>query len=217
MENRIDAEKFKKKLSSKGKKITYLRQLTGCSRAEFAKKYNISDTTLRFWELDQAPISDKLMKKFLEGLIQEGIMVSRSWIEGSSSEVLTFLTSEDSKRPHDIDQLALKKEINDFLEKSDYRVVNVISDSKNAPLFKNGDIVGGEICTLTSENHIIDNYCLVQEWESDKWELYLIKKSRDGNYALLCSKTLENPVDFPVLYGVKIKQIAPVIWLRKQF
>lgn len=98
MDEKIDKKKFAKKLNSQGAKVNYLRRLAGLSRGEFAEKYNISESTLRSWEFDITPISDKLMERFLKGLLQEGISISSEWMRGNSGEFLTFLATHEQKK-----------------------------------------------------------------------------------------------------------------------
>lgn len=216
MLNRIDPKKFAQKLDSQGKKVKYLRQLSGLSRIEFSQKYDISESTLRSWELNISPISDRLMEKFLEGLLQEGISISASWIKEASGEALTFLTSHEVGSSLSIGEKSVEDEINLFLKSGSNRFVKVISDSKNTPFFKEGDLVGGELTPPSSEILFLNNFCLVQTQNMKDWNVYLVRTSKSkGLYTLICAQSRENPIDYPILYNIKIDKVAPIIWFRK--
>ncbi len=203
------------KLDSPGDRVKYLCRLSGLTRKEFSKKYQISESTLRAWELDITPISEKLMIRFLNALKNEGITTSPPWVRDAIGEnpKVAFLKPLSTHKQNGI---TIDDEISYFLEAGINRVSYTVSNSCNEPFFKEGDIVGAIIYPSNQIEKIINRFCLVQTKENRNWELKLIKRSQKaGRFHLLCSQSHKNPDKCPVLYDIYLENVAPVVLLRK--
>lgn len=213
MQNKIDSDQIAQKLSTQGEKIKYLRRLCGLSRRDFFDKYQISESTLRSWELDISPISDRLMKKFLDALSHEGLSISPSWIR---TEAHVEAPVKNDPSPLNLREKTAEDEARFFLSSGANRVVKQVRTSCNLPYFREGDLVGGEICSADRSDLILENFCLGQLHSSQEWSLYLVKPSeKQGCFTLLHAKSFENPSGCRVLYDATIEKIAPVIWYRR--
>ena len=216
MKNKIDARKFAVKLASSGDRVKYLRKFTELSRAEFSKEHNISESTIRSWEFDSSPISEKLMKRLLEGFAKEGIETSAEWITKETEEFALLIATHEVADSSTVTSAHFQKESDLFLEEGSRRILQEVCSVHNAPFLKEGDLVGGEICSPDNHSLILDNFCLTRTYHSKEWDVRLVKKSEEeGRYTLLYAKSSEDPIAHPIQYNVELAEIAPILWIRK--
>tara|TARA_A100000171_G_scaffold52609_1_gene71891 strand:+ start:2892 stop:3569 length:678 start_codon:yes stop_codon:yes gene_type:complete len=215
MQNRIDSDHISHKLETQGDKVKYLRRLCNLSRKAFFDKYQISESTLRSWELNISPISERLMDKFTAALENEGFSVSASWIRGNGSELPVFITNTQND-PQNIKDKTVEHESNFFLEAGPERIIYAINEDNNAPFFRKGDLVGGEVYDFSGKECFFDHFCLVKILDQEEWQPFLVKKSGDPNLVILLSaQSSKDPLKYPILYDVNLDKIAPIIWHRK--
>ena len=218
MQNKIDSNQIAQKLDSQGEKIKYLRRLCGLSRKDFFDKYQISESTLRSWELNISPISDRLMEKFLEALSQEGLSISAAWIRSSTQELPNSNVFELGIKNNELNlhEKTVEDEAQFFLRSGPGRLISRVKNTFNKPFFQKSDLVGGECCPLERDDLILDNFCLVQLSKALEWEIFLVKPSPHKNaFTLLCAQSYDNPIDCRILYDITIDKIAPIIWHRR--
>lgn len=212
---REDEGKLPQKLNSPGARVQYLRRLSGLGRKEFSQKYRISESTLRAWELDITPISDKLLSRFLNAMEEEGIITSAPWIRhanGLNPKVKFLKPAEISTNK----KITIEDEVNYFLEAGNNRVVCTVSDNFNEPFLSEGDIVGGIICRDKYIDNILDKICIVQKCDEKEWKIRLLKKSNiESRFNLLCLQSHKTPDLCPIEYDVSLSTIAPLVLLRK--
>lgn len=204
------------KLDNSGKRIIFLRNLSGLTRKEFEEKYNIPIMTLRTWEMS-VNIKNKAAKRFLSAIEQEGIKCSLNWIISgkepfpSIDNSLSTLSEELNSLGNDFDE-DLSEEIL-FLQKK-YKnsfTAILINDDANFPLLCIGDYIGG----VSNEyiDKLINQLCIIENDKGIVLVRQLIAAKDHGEYHL---KALNQDIEYPILYNQKIKKAWKIIWIRKR-
>ncbi len=123
----------KLKLDSFGTRLKALRlSLFGLSREEFADKLNISEATIRSWEIGRTLINSSSLIKLVEALNTAGLHVTTEW-----------LTNGEGPSPfQDKDSSLEFSEKTIFFSMYQDAILFEIPDHSYEPLYYPGDLVG---------------------------------------------------------------------------
>lgn len=210
--------------SERGKRLKTLRNMCGLTIQEFAKKYGVGASTLKYWESARSEgLSPKGAKKIIEAMLQEGVYSTFTWLMygiGIHPQILDVQKSSAQKHLRAMnstydEEIAIAKEVNLFLKNSTEAITLVVFDDAMEPLYSIGNTIGGirvhgsEMVTATGKD------CIV---ETENGEI-LCRKLTRGNEPdtfHLCALSYLTTVFPPNLYDVKLKSVAPIIRIWKR-
>lgn len=195
-----------------GQRIRSVRGFTSLTRKAFCQKHNISEATLKAWELSVTTIREASLSRFLEALRAEGIVCSKGWIrEGIGSPPYKFNSNISSAEAQAEEHGNILAEVNFFLKNNKNAVVFQIPDESMAPFYNAEDYIGA---ILIQNASTIKNDCfyLVTLKSGEKGVRNLFY---DGNRYLV-SKT--NPLFQKGSLSLDKKEIETlhqIVWHRK--
>lgn len=209
-------------LNSLGKRLKYIRSLLRLTRAHIEEKYSLPEVTLKSWENETVQLTPKGLKRCLEIYRTEGLIVSEDWIlEGVGLNPMAsltiahyFSTPTQKELPKEDDEICMLQEANSFKESYQNAVIMMVSNDEMRPFYKPGDYVGGKMRYGEAIETTINKDSIVHLQDNERYFRRVVKNSL-GLYNLVCLNPNENTAE-PVLYNVKIKGVAPVIWHRRQ-
>jgi Peptidase S24-like len=209
----------KENLSSKGKRLKYIRRsLLRLTRGYIEEKYGLSETTLKSWENERVDLTKNGLKKCIEIYRKEGVIVGEDWIlEGvglNPTASITigqyFAAPTNRQLSEKDDEMCMLRDANIFKESYSNAVIMMVSSDEMKPFYKPGDYIGGKI--RKNIKTAVNKNCIVYLQDGTQFFRRLVKNSA-GGYNLICL----NPTDAtpePVLFNVEIQAVAPVIWHR---
>jgi transcriptional regulator with XRE-family HTH domain len=190
-------------------RLRFLRSLTRLTRKIIAEKYNLPEVTLNKWETGVLSLSDKGITKCLHIYKYEGIFATEAWIkygEGSlpyiAEELITVLHQGKDKN--------FANDINYFKKTYSDCIIFDVTEDEMLPFYKVGDIVIGCVCTAGYQN-FNNRSCIVTLDNNIQILRNLIASEDNTQYNLHCINPLTKATH-PILFNVKITQLAPVIW-----
>jgi len=210
--------------SERGKRLKTLRNMCGLTIQEFAKKYEIGASTLKYWESARSEgLSPKGAKKIIGAMLQEGVYSTFMWLMyglGIHPQILDVQKSSAQKHLKAMEstfdeEIAIADEVNLFLKHSHEAITLVVFDDAMEPIYTIGNTIGGirlhghDILMATGKD------CIV---ETQNGEI-LCRKLARGNEPdsfHLCALSSLTTVFPPNLYDVKLKSAAPVIRIWKR-
>ncbi|AIL64810.1 hypothetical protein NOVO_02075 [Rickettsiales bacterium Ac37b] len=188
-------------------RLRFIRSLTGLSRKVIAEKYGLPEVTLNKWETGALPISEKGVIRCLDIYKKEGVIVREEWILYGNGPI-PHITDQSNKIHHKGNYKNFANDINYFEENYADCIVFKVSGDEMLPIYNIGDIVIGYIY---QENYKeLDNkYCIVTL--TDNRQLLRKLVIANDKYHLHCINPLTSCKE-PILFDVKIKEIASIIW-----
>lgn len=206
------------------KRVKTARLLTGYSRREFCEASGISIATLRMWENPingRYGITGKGTKRFIAAINDAGVVCSQEWLLYGiglgpyTKESLYSNQPEKAANKSTPEDKAIIQEIQIFKELNQNAVTFMVADDGMEPVFSIGDYVGGKIIDPHLATQVIGKFCMV-ETDGIGWSLRKLVKNPAHGLILTCINPLST-VAYPIIYNATIKNIAPVIWLRKPY
>jgi phage repressor protein C with HTH and peptisase S24 domain len=214
----------KQNFAAIGKRLRCIREHLSLTRLQIQNKYGLSAETLKSWESGKIGLTAKGLDRCLEIYRIEKIVLSREWVitgnglDPRLSAEIARIPIESKGKPAsgtlgDFD-LALK-EVTFFRELSPEAVVMQISDNDMQPFYSPGDYVGGRYeVGLENWNESLGKDCIVL---AESGEVYIRRLAKNNKNEFVL--TLHNPhwggAYEPVIVGLKIAKIAPIIWHRR--
>tara|TARA_A100000171_G_scaffold38325_1_gene37620 strand:+ start:1221 stop:1850 length:630 start_codon:yes stop_codon:yes gene_type:complete len=197
-----------------GSRIRSVRGYTSLSRKAFGEKHDMSEATLKAWELSITSIRENSLIRLINAFRKEGIICSKEWIiDGTGSPPYKLSERPDTAEnalPNAGNFLA---EVEFFLKNNKDPVVFQIQDETMLPFYKPRDYVGGLI--LKNKKSVKNHYhYLVTLATGEKSVRVLFYDATSKKY--LVSKT--NPLyqNHQLIIEEKdILEIAEIIWHRK--
>jgi transcriptional regulator with XRE-family HTH domain len=143
-----------------GKRMFYVRKITGMTMEVFGKISGLSRTSINYWEKGKKLLTTKSAKKIVQALWGEGIRCSESWLLYGIGEAPRIVCQEklsklsyQSSETIEIQPLGeiildykdsdLEKEIELFKRSHPEHLVCQIKDNLMQPLYRKDDWVGG--------------------------------------------------------------------------
>lgn len=212
-------------LISPGARLKYVReQLIKLSRAEISKKYGLSPDTLAAWENEKIPVTEKGIDRCIKIYNSENLLVSKEWLltgEGLSpnfsfelSRYFKNFPSSGENSEAD-DHFLLIKEIEYFKSLSQNSIVALVPNQDMLPLYSIGDHVGGRLKYDNDIRDCVGKDCIIL-LEDEAVCIRRVAKGKDDNhYNLVCINPSYDGNSEPVMFNMKIKSAAPIIWHRR--
>lgn len=210
----------RQELSTPGRRLKYIRSLLRVSRIYLQEKYQLPEVTLKSWENETTKLTLPGASRCVEIYRREGLIVSEDWIlEGIGLDPTAtatvshyFATPTNKELPEDDDEVSMIRDANTFKETHLNAVVMIVSNDDMRPFYKPGNYVGGKMRYGSAIDTAVNKDCIVYLKNGEHFFRRLIKNS-SGGYNLTCLNPNETTAE-PVLYGVDIEGIAPIIWHR---
>lgn len=207
---------------ARGRRLETLRKMTGLTRKNFEKKYNVSASTIQSWEAAKAGgLTDRGAQRVIQIFRQEQISCTLDWLLygiGNSPQQMGHHTSsvheqaENTAQPV-VEEKTITQELLVFRALHQKPIDLVVCDDGMEPYYKKGDYVAGKRRYQEEITYLVGKNCIVVT-SNNEVLLRRIKKSvRNGFYDLICVNPNTN-VYAPVIYEQQLICAAPVIWHR---
>lgn len=207
---------------ARGRRLETLRKMTGLTRKNFEKKYNVSASTIQSWEAAKAGgLTDRGAQRVIQIFRQEQISCTLDWllygIGCSPQQVSHSLNSSpdfvDNAGQPVAEEKTITQELLVFRALHQKSIDLVVSDDGMEPFFKKGDYVAGKRRYQEEILQLVGKNCIVVT-SNNEVLLRRIKKSvRVGFYDLICVNA-NSQVYAPVIYEQHLICAAPVVWHR---
>lgn len=179
---------------------------TGHTLKSFCEKYNLSLGTVKAWnKLTRTPGYGSAMK-VCNALKAEGISCFPEFLMGRPCFPVRY--EAPSSKPVEDAELAAIKDIGDFKKNNQHSVRLMIWDQKMAPIFNEGDHVGGIKLAPDAFHTAHKKVCILKEKDKEKLLRKVVVK--EGAFY---SCYVTRPSLVPL---TELEFLAPVVFLRKK-
>lgn len=195
------------------------------SRDYLYKKYGLPVDTLAAWENNKLQLTQKGLDRCIKILNAEGLIVSREWIltgQGLDPKFSLDLSKYFRTLPAEVnddyidDQILRIKEVEFFKSLAPNSVVSVVSSDDMLPFFRTGDYVGGRFVTGRNIDNCIGKDSIIKTKDGGSYIRRLAKSPSNKGFNLVCLNPQWDGNPEPVIFGVEVELVAPIIWLRRQ-
>ncbi|MBN2689667.1 MAG: transcriptional regulator [Gammaproteobacteria bacterium] len=217
-----------------GSRLKHLRTQARLTRSEIAQKYELPAATLKAWENDVIPLSEKGLARCVKIYRHEGILLSREWVMSGNGvppkaaidigryftndlqypERVTLNVNEENNNYQKDDAAHMAEEGQFFKQSHPNAVILLIQDDDMAPVYQVGDMVGGKLSKADKLKEILKQDCIVLLKDGSILLRRVYESKRTNGYNLACINPAPSATD-PVMFDVNIEGAAPVIWHRK--
>lgn len=191
------------------------------SKKEFCDRYNISQTSLHYWEnAVGGGLTEKGARKIANAMREEEITCSVNWLMtglGISPQPIksssSFKSKVDTNRLEEITETKLiKAEIEHFCDIHYNAITMIIKDDGMEPLYLVNDYVGGKKLDDSDISHAIDKDCIIEIPGTEPICRRITHGQKEGAYNLYCINPKAN-VFPPFLYNVEVISVSLIIRL----
>lgn len=213
-------------VNSIGDRIKYIRsELLKMSRKEVHNKHGLSPDTLAAWENGKINVSENSINRCIDIFNSEEVIVSREWLvtgEGLNPRFHFDLSryfknnpaiNSDSKEEED--SILLAREVEFFRSLSPNSVTGIISGDNMLPLYAKGDYVGGRLKYNEIIEECVGKDCIIYSQTEEFYIRRLQKNPHTNNYNLASLNPNYGGSSEPVIFDVRVKAVAPIIWHRR--
>lgn len=203
-----------------GQRLKMLRAIAGFTRQDFEKNCNISSSTLKSWE--KPSLNKGLTKKgayrIVKAMNDLGMNCNIEWLlYGKGEQPKNPLINKDYQIP-DIDyqdNLNILKDVYSFQENNPNSITTMIEDDGMEPTYSPGDYVGGILNKDLNLENFIGELCIIETTDNIKLVRRLERYTSSNSFCLITENKSPKSTP-PILFNVKIKAIARIIWFRKR-
>lgn len=204
----------------RAKRVHSLRQMTGLSRREFAKRYGVAPGTLQHWEdVHGNGLTEKGALRLIKALQSSGIYCSFEWLmQGSGAGPYieqTNHTDLEPCNPSHNEQKYINEELALFYQHYKEAIDCVIQDDGMWPIYKMNDHVAGHRYYGKTIENFIGQECIVMTVNGDLLVRELRRSELPHHFTLACINP-RTSVSKPIIYDVQLVSAAPIIWLRRE-
>ncbi|AZL16095.1 hypothetical protein EF513_06055 [Rickettsiales endosymbiont of Stachyamoeba lipophora] len=196
-------------LKTIAERLKYIRSLTGLNRTELSNNHTFPEITLRMWENNHKPLTDKGIRRCIELYHLEGIFVTEEWLKHGTGQPPIRYTSLTSFKANDEENLIKEqKYLKDLYPGiTTYTIYN----NDMTPFFNIGDLVGGIFQESNFEG--FHNKDCITKLSSGKivFRRFMIAKNNSFN---LIALNPQNDSDEPIIYNAHVKELAPLLFHR---
>ena len=199
-------------LETSGLRIKLARHMLGYSRKQLDNTFNLSANTLQAWESDKNVLTEKGAKRLNEVFTKLGLYCTEAWLltgEGSSPILLQNSTNLSNEMNEDI---CILREIEVFKTINPNPIVMIINDNAMEPIYKIGDIVGGNKKSQILIDSLCGHNCIIETHQGETLVRKLLKGSKISFYNLVCINIATNQQ--PIIPDIKITSAAKVVYHR---
>jgi len=216
-----------KELSSpanRGNRLRVLRNMSGLTIHELAKKHRVGASTIKYWECAKSEgLSPKGAKKFIEAISKESIYCSYMWLMhgiGMHPQYVDTRYGNAKKQQKALnttleEEMAIYREMDVFLKETTNAITLTVYDDTMEPFYYLGDTVGGNNLFGDDIVRAIDKDCII-ETEDHQVLCRRLTYGSELNCYTLCCLNPKATVYPPNMYDVKIVSAAPIsrLWKR---
>lgn len=186
----------------RGKRLRALREQIGLSRSQFSNEVNISEHTLKSFELGARELSIQKAREYSKIFLFAGIDVSFDYLYyGKEPE------SPTKKETVTKDNINIQSEIIFFKKNNPSSIIYKIQDSLMAPFYNKGDIVGGQKTTNEKQFVYFNGHVCVIEGTNGNQCLRRVIKS-EYRKVIVCTLNTENHQNLPIIEEIDAFSIA---------
>lgn len=195
----------------RGKRVRYVRDhLLNLSRAEFCKHSDISNQSLKAWELAWGGgLTESGAKKFARQAEKLGVHCSPPWLlHGIGTQPAPANSKKNQHSSQEDEQIA--KELLAFRETPN-TIDTTVTDDAMKPLLSPGDYVGG---ILQNTDQSVSHPCIIIDTNDNLYTRILELGTEPNKFNLISLN--EKTAQAKEIRNIEIKQAAPIIWIRKR-
>lgn len=210
---------------AKGQRLRFLRKMARLPLLQFAEKYQIGTSTIKYWECAaNEGLSPKGAKKILAAMQNEGIQCSYTWLMhgiGLPPQLLDIrynnhkITLDDSDLALK-DELLIKEEITLYCSRAIHAITTLIFDNGLEPTYCMGDNVGGQRLTKNNLSNAVGKDCIIETADNEILCRRVAASSQPNRFNLYCTNP-HTTVDTPNLYNIAVTSLAPITRLWKRY
>ncbi len=208
---------------TRGKRLRQLRQMSGLTRQAIETRYDISARTTRSWEEGSAGgLTSKGAMRVVYAMSETKIHVTKEWLlygggigpQWMDGDPLNNTNKSNLMLLDLDDESAIRTELLAFRQHNHNPIDLRVTDDGMAPHYMAGDYIGGKQRFDQAIAHCINRDCIVETANGELLFRRLKAGSKTNLYTLFCINT-DTITHEPVLYDVKLKSAAPIIWHRR--
>jgi hypothetical protein len=209
---------------ARSKRVWSLRQITGLSRREFAKRYGVAAGTLQNWEDPGGNgLSEKGAYRLTITLKSAGIYCNVEWLmhgvgdpphvnETTAPPAILALKKDISIGEYE--QAALKAELQVFCSHYPESIYFQIPDDSMLPFYHQGDFVAGSRVYQNDIAQLIGEDCIVLLSNGEQAVRRLRASAIPGLYDLMSVNPQTHALK-PYYYDANLVYAARIIWSRR--
>jgi transcriptional regulator with XRE-family HTH domain len=186
----------------RGMRLRTLREQTGLTRAQFAREVNISEHTLKSFELGSRELPIQKAREYSRIFLFAGIDVS--------FEFLYYGKEPEHKEDMVVnDNLNIQNEIVFFKKNNPSSIIYTVQDTLMAPFYNKGDVVGGQKITKEAQFHLFAGHvCIIEDGAGNQYLRRVIKV--DGRKITACTLSTEEKNMLPIIEEIDAYSMAQV-------
>jgi hypothetical protein len=210
-----------------GFRIDLALQIARINVDRFCSKHNIPRSTLFAWKRGIQSLTVKGAERLVKAFEHENLICTTNWfLEGTGLPPRTLKEVEQGALPvlgyykteQDFDEtldeeIKLLREIEFFRQMYANSRVLLVTDDGMMPIIKPGDYVAGLTVAKDQIDTTLNQICLIELSSDQIFLRHLSKGSGPECYILSCLNP-RTSVESPTLFNVKIKSVAPLVWIR---
>lgn len=213
-----------------GQRLSFLRRLSGKTRAQISRAHGIPEISLRQLEHDKYRLTEKTAQRCYEIYAQEGIHVTLEWIKTGSgldplfatrlNQSLSCLSVQEEPSPFpspESDELLQVQEAYAFQKKHPHATILFITGDEMGPFYAPGDYVGGIFYDMSRpelRKLCVGKDCIIELEPQVQVFRRLIQANETPLFNLVALNPTTQGLE-PVLYHRSVLRAAPVIWHRR--
>lgn len=210
---------------SRAKRMRILRKMSGLTRSDFNRRYNISASNFQNWEGPRyGGLTESAAIKFLDCIRREGISSSLEWLMYGSGPAPSILPNAfDALECHTQQSksmlqrteipLEVQNELNHFRSHHDNVLEFLLEDDSMRPFFIPNEMLAG---VVYRGHHLISTVgkdCIVILSNGKKLFRHIASHTENNRFNLVSHNWRSNTSDL-LLHQVEIIEAAPVVWRR---
>lgn len=188
----------------RGNRLRTLREQTGLTRSQFAREVNISEHTLKSFELGIRELPIQKAREYSRIFLFAGIDVSFDFLYYGKEADLT-----ENKDLVLNDNINIQNEIVYFKKNNPSSIILTIPDALMAPFYNKGDIVGGQKVTNEKQFSLLCGHVCIIESSTGQQYLRRVLKSNSRKITA-CTLSTNETNNLPLIEEIEAYSIAQV-------
>lgn len=209
---------------NRAKRLRILRKMSGLTRSDFTRKYNISASNFQNWEGPRyGGLTESAAIKFLECVRTEIISSSLEWLMYGSGAAPTILPNafevdstpnRTTNNPSNLElPESIQNELNHFCNNNNNTLECILQDDSMQPYFRSDEVVAGVSYRGYHLASTIGKDCIILLTDGRKLLRHVIAHQDSNRYNLIAHNLKSKAADL-VCYQTEIVEAAPVLWRR---
>jgi transcriptional regulator with XRE-family HTH domain len=191
-----------KESTERGMRLRSLREQTGLTRSQFAREVNISEHTLKSFELGTRELPIQKAREYSRIFLFAGIDVSFEFL---------YYGKEPERSENVIvdDNLNIQNEVIFFKKNNPSSIIYTVPDTLMSPFYNKGDIVGGQKITNELQFPLFTGQvCIIEDTSSNQCLRRIIRA--DKKIVTVCTLGTEEKNLHPTIEEIEVYSMAQV-------